>query len=90
MAVSIFLRGAPPEVETIKHLLPKLIRPNQEMSLKERYEFQKALATLNSTPKNLEGLRVMEERMKRHRDYPPGTPRPSEHVRDKTVEERGR
>lgn len=78
------------EVETIERLLPKLLRPNQKMSLKERYEFQKALAKLNPTPKNLEGLRVMEERMKRHRDYPPGTPRPSEHVRDNTAEERSR
>lgn len=69
------------EIETVARLMPKLIRRDEHMSLKERYEFQKALTILNPTPLNEEGLRVMEERMRKHAEHPVDIPRPSEHVK---------
>lgn len=75
------------EIKTVQRFLPRIMSREKSLSLEEKYEFQKALTRLNPTAKNKEGLRVMEERIKRHRDYPPGVPRPSEHVRDKTAEE---
>ena len=54
---------------------------SERLSFEDKYEFQKALTRLNPTAENKEGLRVMEERMKRHRDYPPGMPSPSEQVK---------
>lgn len=67
------------QIEIVARLMPKVIR-REGMSLTERYDFQKALTTLNPTPRNKEGLRVIEDLMRKHTEYPPETPRPSEHV----------
>ena len=68
------------EIKTFERFFPKIMSRDEHLSIEDQYEFQKALTRLNPTAQNREGLRVMEERLKRHRDYPPGTQTPSEHV----------
>lgn len=63
------------EIDIVARLMPKIIR-REGMSLTERYDFQKALTTLNPTPRNKEGLRVIEDRMRKHTE----SPRASEHI----------
>ena len=68
------------EIQTFQRFLPKIMSRDEHLSIEDQYKFQKALTRLNPTAQNQEGLRVMEEHLKRHRDYPPGTQKPSEHV----------
>lgn len=68
------------EIKTFQRFLPKIMSRDEHLSIEDQYEFQKALTRLNPTAQNQEGLRVMEEQLKRHRNYPPGTQNPSEHA----------
>jgi len=66
------------EIKTFERFFPKIMSRDEHLSIEDQYEFQKALTRLNPTAQNQEGLRVMEERLKRHRNYPPGTQTPSD------------